>query len=563
MQGESDSGNSQATNLGEYVRKSKLEPLTSDGNAYVEKVLHPPGSVPRYNGVPDTGSANYVPLQLTAETDFAPVLTVATSATDTVKLNPSSMLFLQTSGVKAATYLFFRYADGWVQPQSQNAAAGSSPSINQDTVPASIFRGYHFDNWVYDVGRTRTTYKSSTYYLNATSFNNQGTVATAKFKPNTIVGMTLVSYARSLNEENLETFLAALPNHAFISGDDYIVVEKSARSRSKDKAPPPSRTIAALNPDAQIQLLDMPSRNAQVNPMPFISNSWDYIKGVLPEDVGAIMQMSSKSVMRPASEGAFVVQQPIEDIQPWISTPANTDSTIAPGGGDRGLLLSFIRSTNGSAHVYFPLFAQNFSTSGFTDPLDGVYDTPWNNLDWCFVLFQGLTVPSPTTTALSNIPYISVKSYVGVELEPNLNGSLLPFNRTRPLHDRKAIEIANGIFHQRPDSLPASANDFGSFFKSLAGMVPVVGPWISKILGPTTRAAPLPPPRAPTAPIVKQKVKNKPKKTKTAIPPPVPPRRAPVQHQAPQRAPPPVPPRRAPPVSQMSRSMAHMTVNRR
>jgi len=549
--------------LAAYMRKHNLQGLSPAGLSYVEKVSHPPAKVDGYAGVPDPGARNAVRLQFVAETGFSPELTVGKSATESMTVNPSAMLFLQPSGAKAGVYMFLRYDGGWTQPQTANAAAGTAPAIQQANVPASIVHNYNFRNWPLDVGCHRTTYRSTTYRMVGTDYNNAGTVASVSFKPNLVSGNDLHAYAASLTPRDLKAFLSILPEHAFVRGDDagvpvcnFEVVEPRRR------APRIKRTLDAVSPDVRYQMWEVPSPSAEIV-YPDFSPNQPILRGALPDDIGRITQMSNSAVIRPAKLGSFVVQNPIESVQPWIPNVQTTSPETT--AGDRGLMLSFIRSTNAAGgHIYLPLICQNFSTPGFVETLDGAYDTAWNNLDWSMTLFQDLYTPAPGTTSLTNVSRISATTYIGIEFEPGLNGSFLPVAITRPLPDPQALLLASTIAIERADSQPASDNDFGSFIQGVLNFVPVIGPWLKNLLGPRQEAQ-KPPVR------VEQTTKHK--KKRAPAPPPrkqqqQPKRTAHKQSKPNHRQPPPVPARKPLPqhdktMDQLLNAVRKLTTNRR
>lgn len=155
-------------------------PLTKAGSVMVRKILHPPPSKDNvgFQGITDMTTVNQVNMALEAETTeiLARIKYAVDGAVST--FNSRAILFLSLSGARNSTYIFIRTPDGsWAQP------VDGTGLLSQPTPPAVINAGYPFQNWVQDVARHRTAYKSESFYLNATGFNNQGMVTNAQFTP--------------------------------------------------------------------------------------------------------------------------------------------------------------------------------------------------------------------------------------------------------------------------------------------------------------------------------------------------------------------------------------------
>lgn len=467
------------------VGGSTISADTVAGAAYVNKVTHPPTSMTsEYLGRPDCSAPNVVLMELKSEANFAPIITLPTSATSVKTINPSSLLFLQTSGAFVSNYCFMYVSDpaisvsGWVQPQGQ-ASLTTQPSITQPALSVSNNAGYLFNNFSSDVGSFRTTYKSSTYYLNATNFNNQGTVTSAKFKPNVVGGSSISSYLRELKETNENDFTSLYTAlMKMVKGDDSLGKHKPQPTTDR-------RPKMVRDPDYDVidnfedlsyfngmpyQIADMGSFSS-TGALPFSSNMV-YTRDI-PINASELMVMSPKAATRPATQGAFVVLQQIDEIMPWTPAPSNSVST-----NPTNLVLSVIKFVQGNTSVYLPLYSSS-TTINTNGPFTA--ETPWNGLDWSFTLFEGLTVPNTVGVTLTSVPYITVKSFVGLEVQPNPKSSLSCFQKTLPLPDYSAIKMATGIMHARPDSLPASANDLASIAATAVKFLPTAVSWLKDL----------------------------------------------------------------------------------
>ena len=146
---------------------------TAAGKAWLEKYLHPPSvQKPAFVATPDNNISPVTTLNFETVNNIPLTATIGSGSTSRT-LNLTDAFFLQTTGARVVSYVFVRspgYNSGnWFQhPQT--------PAITNDS--------YDFvNNWGSDVSMQRLSYKSCTYYLNATSFNDQGTVTIAQARP--------------------------------------------------------------------------------------------------------------------------------------------------------------------------------------------------------------------------------------------------------------------------------------------------------------------------------------------------------------------------------------------
>lgn len=453
-----------------------IKTSTVAGAAYVKKVTHPPTVMPQdYMGTPDMSAPNVVLLETKAESNIPPIIVKGSNLTTTITTNPSSMLFVVPSSPYAACYCFMQTAPNtWVQPVSTVNTPGTNPLIQQVAVPAVLESGYNFNNFRNDASVYRMVYKSTTFYLNATDFNNQGTITTAKFKPNLIKTNNASGYLATLNGADKLSFVNALGplgkawRFASLNQDDFTVVGK------------PDYNDIRINPqfDGAIQIWEVPAAaGASIMGVPF-SGSMTALTNILPNTASDVLTMSPKGCTRPAKDGAFVVQQQAGPISEWVNVNDFTSvQTVRPVG----TVISMIRTQIAGAYAFAPLFSVDPIGVGSTSASAG--DCPWSNLDWSITLLEGLTIPSTTGTTLSSVPYVTIKSFSGCELQASSNGSLLPFQRLLPLPDPDALMMATGIFHARPDSLPASANDLGSIAATAIKFLPTAVGWLKDLFG--------------------------------------------------------------------------------
>jgi hypothetical protein len=505
------------------INGTQITCSTEAGAAYVKKVTHPPCVIPNeYCGIPDSASPNIVMMETKGEGNFPPIITYPITSSATLTANSQKMLFLSPSGSKVASYVFnYVYSTagtGWVQAINFPANSTIYPAVSNICGVAQTNGGYNFANFSNDYTSIRSSYKSETFYLNATNFNDQGTVATAKFKPNIIHATSSVELL-SLHKDcprsqaNLAKCLLSMgikPKLNTSTGEYHIIGPNDDKLQSGD-----------YPFDYAYQIIELDNISAQANngggAFPFVSSPMWAINSLLPATTTDVLNMSSKSSTRPARDGSFVVHQHVDDISSFVSNPSlNLTGGTLPPGALNGNVICLIRGlitggSGNSVYAYAPLYSDPTygSPSSSSYPYYQTMDTPWNNLDWSVTLFDGLTLPSTTGTTLSSVPYVTIKSYAGLEGQVSIYSSLRPFQRVLPPPDRLALDCATTIFHARPDDLPAAANDLASIGSTIVKFIPTAIEWIKDLFGKKKEAPPPPSPVKPKQPPVKRRSRSR------------------------------------------------------
>lgn len=288
----------------------KVGTETAAGSAYVKKVTHPPTTIPlEFAGVPDASAPNMVPLEVKSEINVPTSYNVATTLTNVTTVSATRMMFLTPSGNYVGSYVFYFDGVNWTQQPNQAAIATVQPAVTGN-VPATTMSGYNFGNYAADVAQARTTYKSTTFYLNATEFNNQGTVTTAKFKPSILT----TSFAQ-LRKEHPKSDMRGLLKD--IRKKIHMSNSKSTKQDVYDYVS--EDDLDANEYDYTVQIYDV-ATNAAYPPSVNYTNAFSigntYVN-VFPVTPSDLMVVSPKANTRPAKDGAFVVQQPVQSTQDW------------------------------------------------------------------------------------------------------------------------------------------------------------------------------------------------------------------------------------------------------
>jgi len=506
------------------IQGTPIRAQTAAGADYVSKVCHPPTTIPSgYGGTPDASMPNFVPIEVKCESNIP--VTYQTGISNTVSPfietrfpADGRILLVGPSGGYVANYVFYWTGQGWLSAGRQLPPL--APRIDNNT-PATTCSGYNFANFHSDISSFRTVYKSSTFYLNATDFNNQGTVTTAKFKPD-IYRVAAVDVERMEGPEGraLRRAVAGQLNLNFKSTPEpdpltKLVLDKKKSSHVDLMAKLMQAKLNIRDDDSDFEVIDEAEDEAirkhlRESVYQYDIQVWDLTSvdgGIttnstnpasflifgagLPQSPADVLTMSPKGVMRAAKDGAFVVSQPVDPVQLWTSMQNNTTSPssfTSPANLTMSLIKtvavgtpSFQGLNNGSNYYNI------VSTAG-----PPIVDMTWNNLDWHYTIFDGLSAPTFNTSGIPiNAPYITDKTYFGIEGNARSQGSLTSFQRLLPLPDPEAMQMAVGIFHARPDSLPASANDFGTLATLAVKMLPTAVTWLKQVFG-RKNAAPQP-----------------------------------------------------------------------
>lgn len=396
-----------------------IETDTAAGKAWVMKHLHPPGTShtnSSYAGIPDRNNSPSTHAEYRTLKDFKCVQ-------DDLKYY-NSLVFLVIPGINFPVYCF-------------GIDVAGNALVNGALTP----KNFYVPNFIQSNGSYRIGAFSTTFYLNATGFNNQSTVTTAKFRPNIEYVSTSTLYERYGTSE---TFRNCFPDFE----DGYEVLATSAKSRTGEKI---SRKLNAT-PGNIIQLIDL---------------------GAIPTEGTDVSELDIRFASRPGRDGAFMVNTFCDPTQPYKAvsdTKVNKADPYPPTG-----LQCFYTVTNQTTGLK-TLLPFSSEVGG------GAFDVPWyDGIECGFVIFEGLSVPSNGASTSMGLPYITVKTVMQVEAQPLANSPTLPFLAPAVVEDEQALKMASGIMQQMPATLPASANDLGTILGTVATYLPTAVSWITKL----------------------------------------------------------------------------------
>lgn len=466
------------------------------GAEYVKKVTHPPSDA-RFEGTPSKASPNVTIFEIIAETNVPVTFQLIKDAPVSVQdINASALLFLTPSGGKVGSYVFYRTATNtWAQQSWLNAPAGNP---DPKAICATRNDAYDWQNkYAQDFASCRQAYKSTTFYLNATKNNNQGVVTTAKFKPSIIGSYEQLSKTFNIEIGDLEGPITCqgliklhtkLGHKSTVQQLQSIFNENAKRVAAADIIDEdgysvlPTKPVKGPTADFRMQIFNLGTMTGTSMSTPGKDLSI-WLNNILPNDATQLLNLSRKAASRMATDGAFVVQGDSDDVNLFQAVPC-----VGPQGTElptsRGLYQTMccyldpnINPSAGGQIGYFHLLDAPIKSGVESQKFS---DIPWNMSDWSWTLFDGLSTSNADAWGL---PYITVKTVTGWEAQPRNKSFAALVQRLLPLPDPDALEMAAGIHAQRPDSLPASANDLGSIASTVLQFLPTAVGWLKDLFG--------------------------------------------------------------------------------
>jgi hypothetical protein len=425
---------------------SNIHVDTPSGASWVRKYLHPPCATPdAYAGYPDSNNSPSVDAEYKGLNDIKTFS--SSSATPPVVTYYDRILLLHTTSAIAPVIPF------------KKAISGEISQIPEDVI---FNRNINVTDMVNQNSSGRITYKSTTSWLNATGFNNQGNVTSALFRPNvlrlSIANLTLLfdkchsgdHIKRLKMYQNLVNFYHQVDSDYDVIDDPLIDVRSAEAQIVKHK-----RTLTA-DIDNMVQVLQV---------------------GAIPFDPSQILMMSPNAVAMSAKDGSFVVQRFSQPEIQYKDFPANgiTTGTSRPIGMPC-YIYEAVPGGAGSINEINVVSQPGSSTSILAD-------LPWFDFMWGWTLYEGLSVTASASASNVSPPYISVKTITGFEFQPLPDSMLSPFIRNCAVYDMSALRMATISNHAIADSLPSAANFWGTIGKVLLQAAPTIIDTVSSLFG--------------------------------------------------------------------------------
>jgi len=429
--------------------------FSDPGNAFLEKVLHPPSGVAGFLGPPDFSNVPFAPAEWRNVNISQAVGNAFIGNPISDLFTSDNYLFLTPSGARVTTIGFSIGGTA-----TTGAPATTTGAVVQDLRNTFINEHYDFTGrWQSDVSSSRMVAGSVTSTLNATAVGNKGFVSTAQFRPVVLFRGPAAAFMRTVDSGTREAFARA---HDQFNG---ATLKKFGATRtlgmsSVGREIMDINTSITFSADTHIQIFQL--------------NGFNELGPVSP---GQVLQVSQKSFGEEAKEGTFSVQRYLEMMPKWMdNSDTSTISTLYQ-------CYACHRNTDGS--LYFVALLEPSS-----DPIDiagatPLLDTVWHEMTWVWTLYSGIA-----RTAVSGV---NIESFIAnpilkrvhtYQLNPSLRSAFASFVQDPIDPDLRALEHCAICWHHMPDGVPARMNFLGALAGIARGVItsPAVKPFTEKIL---------------------------------------------------------------------------------
>lgn len=456
-------------------------PILGPDQAFIEKHVHPPRAVPSYDGMPTNDTRSQVVINWTKygiinSSKYVPY-GVAPQVTPVDPQQVSGYAILSTSGPNHPSYRYVKF----------DAGSGDTWALDiNNCLPLDV---YNVNRFPLDANLYRPAYKSTTIYLNATSFNDTGIVASAQFNPPLKFAGNLEQLASkdpklfdqfvlfhaaqgvktdfrpfNLEPKHLER-LADLHDKAL---REFAIAEKDRldkefehlslgeKEEAKKNKKPPAETIELrLDPSFSIQVVDF---GAQGNVISGLGS------GSIVPTSDQVMNLSTRAYGGKALDGAFIVNR-LNTISPeWKCIGPNRNATAF----GKGLYYCYYTYENAAGD---PLLGQFYASAGRT-PISGTpgafacEDAQWSmDQTWSWTVFEGL---SPNLVAPSNAQrMLAIKDYMGFEVQAAAKSPWAGIQRLAPRPNMRAMEALLLAYYDMKDCTEAKYNFLGTLVSTI------------------------------------------------------------------------------------------------
>jgi len=413
--------------------------------AVIRKTLHPPSAVPEFCGIPTNDARSQVNIEWrNMEIMQTPRLVDSKSNVvfelEAIDLKTFDYAFLIPNGARVKSIGFVYNAQQGVMMQDLNGVM--------------LEQLYNFENWPRDVNLYRPIYKSSTFYLNATAFNDTGMVVGNQFNPNILFSGTLgdmvhsnpklfYSYVKSAHSRSLIK-IHQRPTREIVEAWETIPHYHRTEALRLLSANPTD--AVDLDPNTSIQIINL----GQLAPSNF--------NGVFNvPTTSQILGNSLRSLGCKAKEGMFSVQR-LNTVAPAWLAGSNTLGKIV-GNPQPGLYQCWVAQLVNGEYI-LESYSENAPVGTESTKLNVLYDTLWSkDMTWSWVRFSGLSLNSQTSVSTQ---LVIKKTYCGYEVQPCYASAWAGMMKLGPKPDLKTMQAMMDAFYELKDVMPARYNFWGS-----------------------------------------------------------------------------------------------------
>jgi hypothetical protein len=451
-----------------------MAPIIKDEkHAVLQKILHPPSSVPQYAGLPTNEATTMVNVEWR----------------NTEIMNAPRIL---VNGINCKNWVDVQgYTDGFnvhfLIPASprikswqfiNDKAAGK---MVQDVGNTRIEQLYDFKNWAYDANKFRMTYKSTTIYPNMTYFNNIGLVAICQFNPSILFSGLFVH----LMSKNMDLAVAYCKMKLELNFTKPVKISNNERELHEKWDKVPNYLMCELRKRLQLRSdenLDLdPNVNIQIFDIGAISDT--NINKNVPSP-SQILGQSARSIGFQAKDGAFVVQRLNTVSPPFLSANTTYNQSENPGqiSGLYECLMAEINSVTGVTNVS-PLF-DNIPVGTPAAAQYVCQDAQWpDTMTWAHVAFYGLQPNAGLAESTTTVNQMFIqKTITGLEVQPQPRSAWAGTMKLSPRPDLSVMQAIADAFYQMKDGDVAKANFWGEIWNVAKGALGTFGSSILKEL---------------------------------------------------------------------------------
>jgi hypothetical protein len=407
--------------------------IESPDASFIKKCIHPPSAIPGFLGLPTNDARSQVTLEWRTIRESQPCFYHNRPNNDNVIVGPmptadwpTSIAFLLPNSPRVQAYSFYKTPINSTGIQPLTAGHWQQDLNNNIINTAYNFRAA----WAADANVYRPAYKSHTSYLNATMFNNIGTVTVNQFTPSIMFYGTASQFAYELPEKFLSfvEYNYSIGRYRKVKksyedlGHPYLALPTYIRNEINERLLLEPGSILNLDPSTAIQIISIG---------PYGPTNEEFSLAPIP-DQSQVLQTSMRSYGGRAMEGTFTVQR-LNTVAPsWLT------ANRFPGNGFTNneclyeCYLTYNRlslSVPGDTRTHWLALMDNVPSSPPTGyPITDFYnnfisrDCLWSkDMTWSWVVYQGLSY-SPTSNLTGNVaPGIIIhKFYSGFEVQPSI-----------------------------------------------------------------------------------------------------------------------------------------------
>lgn len=442
------------------TNESQTEPVRlSPSLAPIAVCLHPPTAVAGFEGIPTNDARSqviYSPRLL--HTNRPPLCFKGFKVGRPDLSNGVRMMRIIPNGCRVQSIAFI--------------SDGSTDNMVPDLANTVVNDTYDYKNFKTDALSYRKVAGSNTTTLNATAFNDTGTVTAAQINP-------VITFAGTLNQlatSNYDLFHALMDKLIekktvkvikLVKESEWIEI-KNRTTQQTAKTTEGLDNWLKLPLSTRMELgerydFDHKTHGIDMNPnalYQFVNlGKLTGVAGQAPTD-SQILSVSLRSYAGMAKEGSFLVQR-LNTVSPaWMPALNSVNDTD-------GLYYCYFIFVDAIGAIRVGEFYENSREDEETTNVGVLKDTAWSNdMTWGLLSYDGLTLNpnGPTSQQL-----LVEKIYAYYEIQPAMTSAWAGMQRLGPKPNLAVLQATEDAFYELKDAAPARFN-FG-FWSAMSGLL--------------------------------------------------------------------------------------------